>query len=64
LKANAVVFSHRATHCPDQYAFVLVPSAALIVSNKVATVSTPSVVGKLVGELKFDEQGYQYFCVE
>ena len=65
LKANTVVFRYPPHPCPGTYyKFVLVPKGAINIENRVAHVSNEIIEGRLVGELKEDEEGYSYFCVE
>ena len=63
-KTNAVVMRHTPHPCPEMYNFVLVPGEAINIENRVAHVSNEIIEGRLVGELKEDEEGYSYFCVE
>lgn len=64
LKANAVVFSHYIPACPNQHHFTLVPASLIQLTNGVATISSPSFDGSIVGDMKADDQGNQYLCVE
>lgn len=66
LRPNAVVFlSDSSNICPNNYGYTLVPRTELhFASGREATVKTPSIVGKLVGEMKTDESGFEYFCAE
>ena len=51
--------------CPGMYnKFVLVHRDAINIENRVAHASNEIIEGRLVGELKEDDEGYSYFCVE
>lgn len=64
IKANSVNFDMGISICAGQYPFVLVPATSIKQTGKHAEVASPTVNGLLVGELKTDQQGYKYFCVE
>ena len=64
VKANAVVIPHGRNPCTEIYEFVLVSSDAININNRSAYVSNEVIEGRLVGELREDDEGYSYFCVE
>lgn len=65
IKTNGVLFSYYTTACSsDQYSFTLVPEELFVHEGRSANLTSGSVLGHLVGEIKTDEQGYKYFCTE
>lgn len=69
LQPNAVVFlSDPSNPCKDVSLFgiTLVRRSALQFDSSTQTVAveTPSLVGRLAGQIKADEAGFEYFCAE
>lgn len=64
LQPNAIIFNHYTKVCPNQFSFTLVPEQFVRQEEGPNTLATDSVVGRLVGEIKVDEQGFKFFCLK
>jgi hypothetical protein len=65
LKKDAVLLLDLTPACAQPAGFVtLVPQDSLHLINGTADISTPTVEGRITGELKADPDGFLYFCVE
>jgi hypothetical protein len=64
LKTNAVIFKYFTTACSGQYFFTLVPEDSIENDGRTVNMLSGSVVGRLVGEIKTNEDGFKFFCVE
>lgn len=64
LNTNTVLFNHYSTVCSNQDLLTLVPEHLIKQEGRSAKIESDKVVGHFMGEIKTDEQGFKYFCLD
>ncbi len=64
LKQDSVILQAFTPLCPRNFAITLIPESDLKVEQGVAQIFTSSLNGKILGDIKKDEQGFSYFCAQ